>query len=304
MSLTLNAVPPFRLELTVWALRRREKNIIDQWDGVRYVRTLVYGKDAIRMTVMQGGTDEDPLVVITLDTKAGLNSEIEQDIKQLIQKTLGLTVDLRPFYSIAESSDLMRPLVKQFRGVKPPRFPSLFETMINAIACQQVSLEAAIQILNRFSERFGMRFYDGKTTFYAFPRPEDIKCASEEDIKEVGFSRQKARSIKELATGIEKHRLDLSLFDKLTNGEIAENISPLRGLGRWSIEYILLRGLGRLDTFPGDDIGAQNNLQRLFHLEKKPDYEEIKRLTSQWQPYQGMIYFHLLLNKLQAKGVL
>ena len=71
-------------------------------------------------------------------------------------------------------------------GVKPPRFPSLFEALVNAIACQQVSLESAIQILNRFSQRFGRQSDDGKTISHGFPRPEDLIHASEEDIKESG----------------------------------------------------------------------------------------------------------------------
>jgi len=62
--------------------------------------------------------------------------------------------------------------------------------------------------------------------------------------------------------------------------------------------------LGRLDTFPGDDIGAQNNLKRIFELDTKPTYEEIKKLTSKWHPYEGLVYFHLLLEKLHLKGVI
>ena len=78
----------------------------------------------------------------------------------------------------------------------------------------------------------------------------------------------------------------------------------IRGIGRWSAEYVLLRGLGRLDAFPGDDIGAQNNLKRIFLLDNKPTYEGIKKLTSRWHPYEGLVYFHLLLEKLHLKGVI
>jgi DNA-3-methyladenine glycosylase II len=80
----------------------------------------------------------------------------------------------------------------------------------------------------------------------------------------------------------------------MANEEIVGYLTTLRGIGRWSAEYALLRGLGRLDIFPGDDVGARNNLQRLFHLHTKPDYEEINKLTSQWHPYEGLVYFHLL----------
>lgn len=88
----------------------------------------------------------------------------------------------------------------------------------------------------------------------------------------------------------------------MANEEIVRHLTKLRGIGRWSAEYALLRGLGRLDIFPGDDVGARNNLQKLLHLQNKPDYEGMSKLTSQWHPYEGLVYFHLLLEKLRQKG--
>lgn len=76
------------------------------------------------------------------------------------------------------------------------------------------------------------------------------------------------------------------------------------GIGRWSAEYTLLRGFGRLDILPGDDVGAQKNLRELLALEARPTYDQIKLLSQRWQPYAGLVYFHLLLEKLQRKGVL
>jgi DNA-3-methyladenine glycosylase II len=111
MPLTLTAVPPFRLDLTVWALRRRGKNIVDQWDGMRYTRTLVYGQSTIKMTAIQGGTGNDPQVIVTLESKADLDPVIEQDIKLLVPKILGTDIYLQPFYTIAESSEVIEPLV-------------------------------------------------------------------------------------------------------------------------------------------------------------------------------------------------
>ena len=123
-------------------------------------------------------------------------------------------------------------------------------------------------------------------------------------IRELGFSRQKARAIQQLAAHVVDTSVDLVRLDGLTNDEAAAELSRIRGIGRWSAEYVLLRGLGRVDTFPGDDIGAQNNLQRLFHVAGKPTYDRIRQLTSAWHPYEGIVYFHLLLDKLRANGAL
>jgi DNA-3-methyladenine glycosylase II len=77
-------------------------------------------------------------------------------------------------------------------------------------------------------------------------------------------------------------------------------LTSLSGIGRWSAEYVLLRGLGRLHVFPGDDVGARNNLARWLGLESPLDYGAVRRAVSRWQPYAGMVYFHLLLDRLAA----
>jgi DNA-3-methyladenine glycosylase II len=78
-------------------------------------------------------------------------------------------------------------------------------------------------------------------------------------------------------------------------------LCALRGVGRWAAEYALLRGLGRLHVFPGDDIGARNNLQRWLGLLEPLDYDGVQRALAKWEPFQGLVYLHLLLRGLQLE---
>jgi hypothetical protein len=167
-----------------------------------------------------------------------------------------------------------------------------------------VSLDVGIILLNRLDEKFGRAFDDYGTLLYAFPEPYDLTKVPEEEIKRLGFSHQKSLAIKDLATAFANNEINPAELDQMGNPEAVEYLFTLRGIGRWSAEYVLPRGLGRLDTFPGDDIGAQNNLRRLFNLDHKPGYDEIKQLTARRHPYEGLVYFHLLLNKLHLNGVM
>jgi len=100
---------------------------------------------------------------------------------------------------------------------------------------------------------------------------------------------------------------DATLFDNVenkTNDDIVKLLCQFKGIGRWSAEYVLLRGLGKIEMFPGDDVGASKNLQLLLHLKTKLDYQQISKITKKWYPYAGFIYFHLLLQKLDKKGLL
>ena len=294
---------PFRLDLTVWALRRRTTNRIDQWDRTVYTRVLLVDHTPVKVSVSQRQTDNKPELLVNVCSPAPIE-QVSSRISEALQCILGLQVDVTRFYTLAEKDHLLSPLAQQFLGLKPPRFPSLFEALLTAFACQQVSLDVGIMMLNRLTATYGMKFDDGQAVFAAFPEPEAFANASVERIRTLGFSHQKARAITELATALVNNQRDFSILEAMNNEEAKTSLSSMRGVGRWTAEYVLLRGLGRLDTFPGDDVGAQKNLQQLLHLEEKPPYEKVKEITSPWQPYAGFVYFHLLLDKLDKRGFL
>ena len=90
----------------------------------------------------------------------------------------------------------------------------------------------------------------------------------------------------------------------LGNEQAMNCLLKLRGVGRWTAEYVLLRGLGRTDLFPGDDVGARNNLKRWLNIKGSLNYESVKQALAGWRPYSGLVYFLLLLDGLTESGTL
>jgi DNA-3-methyladenine glycosylase II len=123
-------------------------------------------------------------------------------------------------------------------------------------------------------------------------------------LRQFGFSRQKGQAMIELAQSVAEGRVDLEGLAALPDDEVIGDLRELRGVGRWTAEYTLLRGLGRVDVFPGDDVGARNNLQRWLQLRKPLDYEGVRRVLAGWGGYAGLVYFHLLLDHLEEAGYL
>lgn len=299
ITFTTEAGSPFRLDLTVWALRRRDKNQIDQWDGRYYQRIVVIGGHPVRLQVIQSGHGLQ--LVVRAESHSDIKEGEQVQLEQLVRKMLGLDVQMAPFYRLAEHNETLRPLAKQFLGLRPPRFPSIFETLVNAIACQQVSLESGIAALNRLAGTFGSEFSGGNQVWHAFPEPGELAGCSESDLKECGLSGQKALAIRQLAVSIASGELNLEGLETQDSEVISSRLQKLKGVGRWSTEYTLLRGYGRLDSFPGDDIGGQNSIQALLALKVRPDYAALKTLTAKWHPYEGLMYLHLLLAGLSLK---
>lgn len=301
LTFTLPARPPFRLDLTVWALRRRPENAVDRWDGGVYRRTLVQHGRPLEIAVLQTAPPDRAQLQVTA-RGAGLGPGVEASLRAILCCLLGLQVDLGPFYGLAATDVRLSGLAERFRGLKPPRFPTLFEALVNAIACQQITLTFGIRILNRLAERYGAAWSRDHRQVYGFPRPCDLAAADPDALRSQGFSHQKARAIVELAQAITAERLDLDMLASLDDATAVERLCELRGVGRWTAEYVLLRGLGRLNVFPGDDVGARNSLRRWLGLPDSLDYASVHEAVAPWQSYAGLVYLHLLVDRLASAG--
>ncbi len=299
----LEPVPPFRLDLTAWTLRRRPDNAIDRRDGVTYRRALALPGGPVEAAVVQTGPPEAARLRVTV-RGVPLDPEVKRAVTLDLERLLGVRIDLAAFYQLASRDAELRPLVERFRGMKPPRFPSVFESVINAIASQQVSRTLAIRLLNRLAASYGVTFRDGDATAHAFPRSNDLAAFRPADLQRLGFSQQKGRAMIELAKSITEGGLDLEGLAELPDDEAVERLCGLRGVGRWTAEYVLLRGLGRTHVFPGDVVGVRNNLQRWLHLTNPPDCAAVRLTLARWRPYGGLVYFHLLLDRLAGAGFL
>lgn len=299
----LKPVPPYRLDLTAWTLRRRADNAIDRWDGSTYRRVLPTANGPIEAAVTQTGPPEAPRLRVAT-RGASLTDEAKRVVTASLERLLGLRVDLTGFHRFAARDKTLGPLVHRFRGMKPPRFATLFEGALNSIACQQVTLTLGIRLLNRLAERYGQQIDGEAGVVHAFPRPEDIAGTTPETLRELGFSRNKGLAMIELARLGPTEREELEKLETLPDGEAIARLSELRGIGRWSAEYVLLRCLGRTNVFPGDDVGARNNLVDWLNLPDPLDYDGVRKTIASWNDYGGLLYFHLLLSRLAAAGFL
>jgi DNA-3-methyladenine glycosylase II len=166
------------------------------------------------------------------------------------------------------------------------------------VACQQLSLAAGLTVLSRLVAAVGP---DGSEPS-PFPAPEDVLRLPVPRLRELGFSDRKAHTILELARAAADGDLDLDRLEPLSDGEVVAALVELRGIGRWSADYVLLRGLGRLHVFPGTDVGALNGL-RSFPAASRLDPDPARALK-RWSDDAGMLYFHLLLRGLEQRGML
>jgi DNA-3-methyladenine glycosylase II len=303
LTFSLDPLPPFRLDFTAWCLRRRPINTIDSWDGEAYSRVLAIDDRPVFVQVSQSRGLRSP----RLHVKAAgdrLPRNAQQKIASELEKLLGLRVDMKRFYRFARTVPRLNALAQRFMGLKPPRFPSVFEAIVNGIACQQLSLHVGLTLLNRLTARSGLRFTTATHTRFAFPTASNLNELSMRTFRQLGFSINKALAVKSISSGTLNGTFDPEGLVGLENEHAVNRLLELRGVGRWTAEYVLLRGLGRTDLFPGDDVGARNNLKRWLDIKGPLNYEAVNKAVAEWRPYSGLLYFHLLLDGLMESGVL
>ncbi len=257
-----------------------------------------------------------PVGLAITQTRSGVRPEIEvrmsaarpRDVKDeaaaSVTRILGLERDLSGFYRLAREDVALRPLAERLRGMKPVRYPTAFEAFANAVACQLVSLSAGMHVLNRLTEAFGKKMSSTGVTMRSFAPAAAIAHADPDALRALGLSRQKGEYLIALArlASSPKDR-DFSSIDALDDEAAIARLSEIRGVGRWTAEYVLLRGFGRINVFPGDDVGGRNKLYEFLGETSAPDYQGVRRLTDRWHPYGGLIYLHLLVNGLVDLGI-
>lgn len=210
-------------------------------------------------------------------------------------------LDLRQFYRIAAYHPVMGPIAKKLRGLKPLRPPSLFEMALIAITEQQLSLAAAFHIRTRFVKRFGRPIGD----LWVSPTPDALAKASLPDLLSCGLSRRKAEYVRDFARCVSYGELAIETLKHATEADVRDRLSACRGLGPWSVQYILLRGLGRFDCLPSDDVGLRRTISTYLSRRRRLSPRQLERALSPFAPFRGLAAFYLAVDwRLQQRDSL
>ena len=179
-------------------------------------------------------------------------------------------------------------MVSRFRGLRVTASPTLFEALVTAVLSQQVNLTFAYSIKKALVESFGRRWRRQGRTYHAFPEPRRFAAQSLEAMRGFRLSNAKAGTLIRLG---ERFAADPALrgLDALSDDQVVERLTAIKGIGRWSAEIALMRGLGRPDTFPAGDLGVVKYVaQGLLGKTDKATEEEMRAFAERWRPYRGL----------------
>ncbi len=290
-SYKIDVAVPYRLDLTVSVLRRLSANIVDVLtpEG-QYVRAF----DGFRGSVIARVTQNQPdSLALTLDG----DLDAHPRALALVRRMLGVDRDLTRFNRAAARISWLRPLARRMRGVKPPRYSSLWEACVNSIVFQQLSLHAASAILRKMILALGAPLTHNGSTFHAFPSVESVQRSKDGVLLAAGLSGRKLATLRHVGDALSSGMLDETMLEERASPDALDLLCRIKGIGPWTATVILLRGLGRLDVFPMNDSSVVRNLT-LVAGRAPVDIEQILFALG---PQKGMLYYHLLLARLEAR---
>lgn len=178
------------------------------------------------------------------------------------------------------------PLLQSLEPYELKKRKNICLRLCTSIMNQQLSTRVAAVIYQRFIDLYG-----GKE-----PTPQQIIDTPFDKLRAIGLSNAKVNYIQNVAKHVLEHNADDKKLHKMSNEEVIEFLTPIKGVGRWTVEMLLMFALGREDVFAVDDFGIQQSMAKIYKLDmadKKALKEKMIKISAKWAPYRTYACFYL-----------
>jgi DNA-3-methyladenine glycosylase II len=193
-----------------------------------------------------------------------------------------------PLEQLRSSDPVMRrlvdehgPLDEEQRRRGRPR--DAYGALVRSIVGQQLSTKAARTIYDRLTAQF-----DGRT-----PTPAELLAADPEEVRSAGLSRPKVGYLRSLADHVESGELELDRLTELSDDEVSDQLTAVKGLGQWTADMFLIFHLGRPDVLPVGDLGVRRAVERQYGLDALPDAGRLLEIGEPWRPQRSLASLYL-----------
>ncbi len=287
---SLRIPPPkeFSFDLALTFLQRSPRELLHKVVDNRIEKALRVKNDVIIFSIR---LDKGDLLVEFLNTKATVVQATE--VVKYIREWLDLDTDLKPFYAMCGKDSLLKTLAKNYNGYRIIGQPDLFESIVWAVLGQQINLQFAYTLKQKFVERFGDAITLKEETYYLFPQPETVAKLTVEQLLTLQFSRQKATYTINIARAFADGVISKERLLGMTLHEAKEHLMEIKGIGNWTANYALMKTFRHADAFPLEDAGLHNAIKGLKKLERKPTLEEVRKIFKKYKGWEAYATLYL-----------
>lgn len=284
-------IPPpkeFSYELALAFLKRSPRELLHKIIEDRIEKAIRVNGAIIVFSIRY---DKDELIVEFLNTKVTVVQATE--VVKYIREWLDLDTDLKPFYAMCEKDKLLRDLAKSYYGYRIVGQPDLFESIVWAVLGQQINLQFAYTLKQKFVERFGEAVTLKEETYYIFPAPAVVARLKDEQLLSLQFSRQKAAYTINIARAFAAGDVSKEKLASLSLKEAKDLLMEIKGIGNWTANYALMKTFRHADAFPLEDAGIHNAIKNLKKLTRKPSLEEVRKVYRKYKGWEAYATLYL-----------
>jgi DNA-3-methyladenine glycosylase II len=302
-TFNVEATAPFDFDLTAEIFGNGDPQIRTYKNNV-FSQTLKLDKQLALIKVASSGTIETPKLGIEIYANHPVTSQDKRKAKDLIRFVFNLDFDIASFYIEIKNDPVMTKIAKQLYGLRNPTTPTVFESLVDSIIEQQISIKVAIALEEKLTKKVGDRLDINGETYFSFPTPKTLAGASADEIQQVGLSRRKAEYIRGAAEQIVAGKLDLERIGNQENTEeIIKELDAVRGIGVWTAELTMLRGMKKLDALPADDLGIRRVISTYYCGGRPIKAAEARQIAEAWGRFKGLAAFYLIMAEIRGVSI-
>ncbi|MGH2484951.1 MAG: DNA-3-methyladenine glycosylase family protein [Ktedonobacterales bacterium] len=290
-SIELAPAAPYDFDRALVYLRSSPSAVLEAIspDGVYRRAFTLDGRDTL-LTLRSLGSSTEPRLLLEVTGTAVDERTVEAAARQ-IRRVFLLDADPEPFLRVAAADPVFDRVARQFPGLRPVLIASPFEALTWAIIGQQITVGFARTLKQTLLNLRGHSLNLEGQAYPVFPTPEDVAALDPAELTTRQFSRSKASYVIHAARAVAEGALDLAAVGALPFDEAVAEMTRLRGIGRWTAEYVLMRGLGVPDSFPAADTGLRAAIGRAYGLGRSATEAEARAYAERWAGWRSWAAF-------------
>ena len=291
---------PFRFDLSAEIFSNGDKQI-RKYEKNSFWQIIRANGKLILATVKSEGTIDQPKLSAELKSDKTLTQDDAKKAQETISVLFSLNFNLAPFYKDVKTDDTMTRVTQKLWGLKSPTTQTAFEALIDSIVEQQISLKVANSIESKLTKRFGDNLSVEGEVYYTYPTPQKLASVDIDAIRQCGLSQRKAEYIQGIAELVANDELDL---EKLKNcdsaDEIISELDRIRGVGVWTAELTMLRGMQKCEALPADDLGLRRTIARYYCGGKVINSARARQIAENWGRWKGLSAYYLIVAEMEG----
>jgi DNA-3-methyladenine glycosylase II len=278
----------FSYEMNFQFLERSPRELLHRIENKSVIKLLKVADEKVLFRVKAG---EQKLILETLNGDP--TDSAKRFLKKYVVEWFDLENDIKPFYEMAAKDKILKDLVTKFYGYRIMGQPDLFESIVWAVLGQQINLQFAYTLKQRFVEQFGERLFFQDQSYFLFPDAKLVAGLKDEILLPLQFSRQKSRYTITIAEAFASGEISKEKLKGLPLAEAKEILMKIKGVGNWTANYALMKTFRYQDAFPLEDAGVHNAIKNLKKMDRKPTLEEVKKLFKKYKGWEAYATLYL-----------